>query len=397
MIVRQTTPEEKRRTDELFAIAFEYPMEEEAPQDQAEEETLHRWAAFDEETGEMMSLLMVTDFRMNFDGQSCLMGGMGGAATLPQYRRKGGIRGCFEAILPWMYENGYDFSYLYPFSTAYYRKFGYECGVQYLNVKLHLPLLRPGSDSGYFLLCEKNRPMTESIRAVDQAVEPRFNGMICHDEAFYDWTKKPDPAKQQEFTYVCFSDDGTPKAYTTFRKQDQPDGRNLVCSRFQFIDREGFGILMQLFKSLSTDHMYAKFRLPANCGMEYLFPEWSLGAVEMRVQDAGMIRVVNVESALQKASCTGSGKVILKVTDAQIPENSGTWRVLFADGKVLSVSRTAAMPDAELDIHALSALLFGSIDLDAAVRYLPGVTVCNPDAPLGSLLHRKDLHIVDYF
>ena len=397
MIVRQTTPEENRRTEELFSIAFEYPMEDEKPQDAAEEQNLHRWAAFEDGTEEMMSLLMVTDFQMNFDGHSCLMGGMGGAATLPQYRRKGGIRGCFEAILPWMYENGYDFSYLYPFSTAYYRKFGYECGIRRMAVKLHLGLLRPENTDGYFLLCEKKRPMTEAIRAIDQLQEHRFNGMIRHDEAFYDWTENPDPAKTQEFTYVCFSGDGTPKAYTTFRKADQSDGRNLVCSRFQFLDREGFSILMQLFKSLSTDHMYAKFHLPAGCSMEYLLPEWALGAFEASFENAGMVRVVNAETALQKAQLRGSGSLILRITDGQIPENNGTWRLLFANDRLLSIRRTSAEPDAELPVNVFSALLFGALELRDAAMWMPGVKVQNPDAPFGSVFYRKPLMICDYF
>ena len=78
----------------------------------------------------MMSTFTVSDFTVQFDGSPCQLGGIGGVATLPQYRRRGGIRACFREALPDMYGSGYDFSYLYPFSTAYYRKFGYENCVQ---------------------------------------------------------------------------------------------------------------------------------------------------------------------------------------------------------------------------------------------------------------------------
>ena len=127
MIVRKIKPEEVLRANELFAIAFEQPMDREAAA-KPDNENVHRWAAFDESSGEMMSSFIINDYTVRFDGHACKMGGIGGVATLPQYRRRGGIRGCFQEALPDMYASGYDLSYLYPFSTAYYRKFGYECG-----------------------------------------------------------------------------------------------------------------------------------------------------------------------------------------------------------------------------------------------------------------------------
>ena len=123
MIVRKTGPEEARRVNELFALAFETAAEK-GPADPENDRICH-WAAFTE-GGEMMSTLSVTDFEVNFDGQRCKMGGVGGVATPPQFRRRGGIRACFTRALPELYRAGYDFSYLFPFSTAYYRQFGYE-------------------------------------------------------------------------------------------------------------------------------------------------------------------------------------------------------------------------------------------------------------------------------
>lgn len=396
MIVRQTTPIEKRRTEELFAIAFEYPLEAHSPEE-PEPTGFHCWAAFDEPGGEMMSTLSVTDFQMNFDGHICQMGGMGGAATLPQYRRKGGIRGCFEAILPWMYETGYDFSYLYPFSTAYYRKFGYECCVQKMSVALHLGLLKPEAVEGSFALADLSSPMTEEIRQIDRILENRFNGMVCHSDEFYAWTKKQNPAVTQEFTYVYSDRNHTPKAYTTFRKQDQPDGRNLICSRFQFVDREGFQGLMQLFKRLSTDHMYAKFHLPAHCSVEYLFPEWSLGAVRTSLEHAGMIRVIHVENALRKAAYLGSGKISLQIQDPQIPQNNAVFQVLFEDGQAYSVERTTEAPDIVLSISSFSAMLAGTMDFSDAAMWMSEIEIRNPHAPFRQIFYRKPLMICDYF
>lgn len=393
-MIRKLTPEEVTRAQELFAIAFEQPMERPAEPDDS---GLHRWAAFDDDTGEMMSTLSVTDFDFNFDGHACRMGGIGGVASLPQFRRKGGIRECFHAMLPDLYAGGYDFSYLYPFSTGYYRKFGYECCVQKYHAVVDLGLLAPPKTDGTLRLAEGGGPMTDAIRAVDAVWEHRYNMMVLHREEDYEWTQKQDPAVKQEFTYVYFAADGTPKAYTTFTKADQSDGRNLVCRRFFFTDKEGFAGLMGLFKSLSSDHRLVKSTLPAQTAMQYLMPEWSMGAVTWSIQPAGMVRVVNVENVLKKAAYIGDGDLVLQIRDPQIRENDGRFAVRFAGGRALSVEETRAEPDAVLSISAFSALISGVCDFPDAASWLNGVEVHRPTEALSQVFYRKPMMIADYF
>lgn len=395
MIVRRTRPEEVPRANKLFAIAFEQPMEREAAA-RPDGEGVRRWSAFDGGTGEMMSTFTITDFTVRFDGHACKMGGVGGVATLPQYRRRGGVRGCFQAALPDMYASGYDFSYLYPFSTAYYRKFGYECCVRKLFFSVRLGLLAPPEFHGTLRLAEAGNPMTEAIRAVDACWEGKYNMMVQHRRADYQWTEKQDPAVRQGFTYVCFAPDKTPKAYASFTKEDQDGGRNLVCSRFCFTDREGFSGLMNLFKSLSADHALVKFSLPASEAMEHLFPEWSMGAAACSLQPAGMVRAVNVKSVLEKAAYAGSGSAVLRVRDPQIPENDRTFSLRFSQGKAVSVEETREEADAVLSIAAFSALIAGVCDFRDAAEWMDGLEVRRP-AALPQVFYRKPLMIADYF
>ena len=94
MLVRPITKEERLQSAQLFAIAFESPFDPNDLTPFAENPCI--WAAFDEESGEMMSTVYVTDYRVQFDGDRYKMGGIGGVASLPQYRRAGGIRACFQ-------------------------------------------------------------------------------------------------------------------------------------------------------------------------------------------------------------------------------------------------------------------------------------------------------------
>lgn len=85
MLVRPITKEERLQSAQLFAIAFESPFDPNDLTPFAENPCI--WAAFDEESGEMMSTVYVTDYRVQFDGGRYKMGGIGGVASLPQYRR----------------------------------------------------------------------------------------------------------------------------------------------------------------------------------------------------------------------------------------------------------------------------------------------------------------------
>lgn len=344
----------------------------------------------------MMSTFTISDYTINFDGAPCKMGGMGGVATLPQYRRKGGIRGCFTSALPAMYEEGYEFSYLYPFSTAYYRKFGYENCVQKYHVTLLNSMLNPPEVEGFFAMTEQNKPMTEDIQAVDRVWEQRYNMMVVHTDEDYKWTTEVDPAAKQNFTYVYLDMNGTPKAYTTFHKEDQPDGRNLVCSRFCFADMEGYYGLLHLFKSLASDHMLTKFTIPATPAMQYMMAEWSMGAARWSIQPAGMVRVVNVKRVLEKARYQGSGRLVLEIQDKQIKENNQRYALAFQDGKATRVEETLDDADVAMTIPTFSALISGVCDM-ADTCYLTGITIHNDSPCLSQVFYRKPMMISDYF
>ena len=396
MIVRKTKKEENQRINELFAIAFELSASD-GPAEEEEGENIHHWAAFEDKTGAMMSTFTISDYQIQFDGAHCKMGGIGGVATLPEYRRMGGIRGCFEQALPDMYQEQYDFSYLYPFSTAYYRKFGYECCVQKMMVSIELIKCGKINIAGKYVLCESNHNMKDEIRMIYNQWAEKYNMMVIRKEKDFDWINKFEPAKTLEFTYVYFDKNQTAKAYTTFKKVDEEDGRNLVCSRICFSDREGFQGLLALFQSLSSDHIYVKFSLPAKEMMEYLFPEWAMGAISCTIQNAGMLRVVNVESVLKKAKYQGSGTVVLEIEDRFIKENTAVYTVQFENDRAVSVKKGGKDPDLVLTISTFSILIAGVASFEEAEEWISDMMVIKNKEQLRKVFYKKPMMITDYF
>ena len=391
MIIRPATPEEHKRAAELFAIDFRMAM---TPGAVASGGTpgKRRWAAFDED-GEMMASLLLTDYTVHFDGNHSPMAAFGGVNTLPPYRRNGCIRRCFEEILPQLHAEGCEFSYLYPFSTGYYLQFGYERCVQLIQAQVDLLQLKLPKPTGCFRLAEQRNPRLAAVQAVDRVWEQTFNMIVCREEPHYRWLLASDPAVKQEFTYVCFDADGTPKRYTTFRIDSN---QNLDCSRFVFTDKDGFLGLLQIFKSLSADHRYVTFRMPMMPAVQYLLPEWNLGAVQWSLQPHGMVRVIHARKVLEKAKYIGSGHIVLEIQDPLIPGNNGRFAVSFADGKATEVAQTDAAADALLSIGAFSALITGVWDM-ADTPWLDGIQIRNPAAPLSQIFYKKPLMITDLF
>ena len=151
------------------------------------------------------------------------------------------------------------------------------------------------------------------------------------------------------------------------------------------------------FSRFASDHRFVKFPLPCCTAMQYLLPEWSLGAVRWELQSAGMVRVVNAEAALRAARYLGGGSATLRLHDAQIEENNACFAVQFENGRAISVSRSDTQPDAELEISTFSALLCGVCDFSEARQYFPGLEVFHESAPLDRVFFRKPLYIEDYF
>lgn len=90
--------------------------------------------------------------------------------------------------------------------------------------------------------------------------------------------------------------------------------------------------------------------------MSLILPEWA-GHARKSSYYAGMVRVINVQKVLENARYRGSGTVTVSLTDNQIPENSGTYKIEFADNRATCVTRkllSVQAADAEMDINAFS-------------------------------------------
>lgn len=240
--------------------------------------------------------------------------------------------------------------------------------------------------------------MSDEIKQIYRIWQNRYNMMVLADEYEFSWIGKSNPTKDQVFTYVYKSGDGTPKGYVTLKQAVEADGRNIACSRFFAVDAEGIKGLLNLLISLGSDHDYASFDLPADIDMSLILPEWA-GHANKSSHFAGMVRVINVQKGLENARYQGSGTVTISVTDRQIPENSGTYKIEFKDGMATGVTRrllSVQAADVEMDINAFSRLIIGTCDV-SSLAFMDHVKVNTRAEALTGIFYRKPNYITEYF
>lgn len=410
MIARQVKPEEVKRTEELFSISFDSPYDnplspEElyhqystAPKTLEQEHSLERFAAFEDDNKTMMSCFIMQPFSVRFDGHYESMYSIGGVATLPQYRKRGGIRACFEKTLSYLYEKETAFSYLYPFSTAYYRKFGYElcCRRQHYSVALsHIPAFSL-TGSSYLVDYSTANRAAEDIPRIYSAWQDKYNMMVRGTAYDFSFIGSANPYKDQVFTYVYRSAENEPLAYMTFSDNTDPNCRQLVCSRFFYINAEGLQGLLALAKGFASDYRQILFSLPMELSLEQTLPEWSMGAIGCTLYQNGMVRVIHVKKVLQNARYIGSGSVSIQIDDPFIPENNRTFQVVFSNGVCREINDFEGTADISMPINVFSTFITGGYDTDSITDF-SNVSVHASMEEIRKVFYKKPVYITNSF
>lgn len=352
-----------------------------------------RWAAFTED-GTMVSALANLPYEVYFDGHTVGMVGIGSVCSLPPYRRMGGIRRCFGAMLQEAYAQGRVFSFLYPFSQYYYEQFGYRLFEPQTGWKLHLKYIPPCKETLCFTLYDGSADTSGFAQAYEKFT--RFNMMPLREDC--EWASTPsdcNPYKTNKQAYICRDAEGQAVGFILFQKQKEGTERIMQVLDLAY---DSIGTLWQILNfcaRFAADYDFIKFAAPAHLNLERFctdFPQSGSGA--MRLLN-GMVRVVDVSKALTLCAYKGTGQVVLKITDGQLLQNSATFKAVFADGVAVSVTQTEETPDCELGIGDFSAAICGRYSTEELCD-MQGVTVRNPLA-LEAVFYKKPMFISTFF
>lgn len=412
MIARLLKPEESWRWNQVMAAAFEWDFDlekakAEAAREKTEEELREQarnrcFGALSDDGKILYGCVNSREYTCRFDGGAYKLGGIGGVSTLPPYRHNGAIRASLSASLRDMYENGFTFSYLYPFSTQYYRKFGYEVGAEARRWVMPLADIRPKDVGGTIEQIFPGDDFSPLLEIYDacfadcnmSAVRDRYDAGL----------EKAKLMEEHRYVYVWRNEAGAPRGLMIAHKTREDGAVVMDCNHtfgaqnengFLFCDMEALSALLFFVKSaFSADYDKISFTTRREIDLTSLVGENNSASCSMFWN--GMLRVVNVRRVLENCNCRGTGCVRIAVEDTILPENCGTWKLTFAPGQVNFVEKTEEQPDVSLTINAFSALICGARDVHS-FAWIPDAVVHNAAAPFAGVFYAKPCFMLDLF
>ena len=423
MIVKILEPNEKYKASLAMAVAFEYGLDYQKEKAQAltmDDKAIAAakalpevpdsapalpsdafipslcFASLSDDEEQLYGCMDLNTFTARFDGKQVLMGGVGGVATFPQYRRLGAIRACMNSIFRHMYDHGYTLSFLYPFSRYYYRKFGYVNGGRYYTWTIPLDAIPKNAPEGSIELLAPGENMDVLTSIYNQFYETYNCSVVRRD---YDRRMlEMNLLEQQQYIHIWKNKEGVPRGFMIGKKVDgilDCTTSFALQNAFLFLDADALAGMLGFVKTaFSTDYQAIRFMVPDNIPVDSMISEGNKASCTVNYN--GMARVVSVEKALLLCRCMGSGSLKMKVRDDIIPENNAVWKLTWHPDAPNQVEKCDGDPDVELPVSEFTALICG-IRSAQEIPYIPEVAVYKQAADLSGIFYKKNNFVMNLF
>lgn len=308
---------------------------------------------------------MEIENRISFFGKNKLIcATVGGVASKPEYRNKGSVRAMFNALFnDDSVRRNAEISFLYPFSAAYYKKFGYnsvgravELTVPYAEF-IDIPkctdvfLYEGQNDSLLFDLY--NKAAAKNLLAFERNSIKYFSVR---------------PYESLEYTYVL----NDYSAYATF-KVDR-DSETVFVKEIEFLNKESLMKIIGFLRVFEGNQKKVCFlKLSENSPVLNLFADEK--TVLKKMYSIGAGRIIDAESVLLKKEYPmNSGSFSIKIIDS-VERNNAVFNVEYSDGKADVVKKKDGNADVIINAAAASQILLSGIRDVSAVEYLEGVKI----------------------
>lgn len=391
MEYRKLTPAEAQQAAFIAAQAFDFSMSREDLDKYLEEGSTRHVdvrGAVDEE-GRVLAGMILNPYKVWFDGHIVGMGGIGGVSTLPEYRRGGHIRGIFRCVMDEMRERGMVFSFLYPFSHIFYRKFGYEVGSMQMHVEAPTDQLARYAQPGRAVQYQLGMDL-EPFMQVDKAFAPRHNMMA--DRPLERWKRvlEHDPLTTKIRTYVLYNAEDKPVAWFQFTAGDHV----MNIREMEWTDRQGLWAMLGFWGRFAGNYNTVTFHSSPELVAEVIWSEPH--PVKTTWNRQGMNRVVDVQRALELMKKPAHpGEVILRVQDEFCGWNDKTFRVAWEAGES-RVDESSQTPDMTVSVQALSQMVTGLYPLEVVASRMD-VQIDSKEKQLARLFPQKKVLCQEHF
>ena len=389
MEIRLLNGEERFQARLIATVAFHMRMEDpEKARQESVQETHQHWGAFHEH-GTLMAHMINHQFMSYLDGKAVRNGGIGAVSTLPEYRMEGGIREIFRKLIPHAYADGEVISTLYPFSHAFYRKFGYET-VCWKNVYEFSPAVLKGyAFRGDAKLWKQGDSVSEWTGLYDRFASSRNLAIRRDDKRMADHLKG-EYYKDRKFGYLLY-DGGNPIAYLIFQDIRHDPQAILEVQDLAWDGPKGFQAILGFLARFSADYGTIRLFLPRDIELMALIRSPLAYEIRKTTEQNYMVRVINAVKALEAIRKPEGCRFVIRISDELIPENNGTWQVT-CDG----VHPSDQEPDLSVSEKALGQLVTGAVSLGEAL-YREDTAVIRNREMLDRVFVRKPILVEDHY
>ncbi|HZJ77817.1 MAG TPA: GNAT family N-acetyltransferase [Clostridia bacterium] len=365
MNIRHVSPDELEQHCRVSSMAFMWSVnleEEEFPKNPV-------FGAFDDD-GTLMAELEYFPHNLFFCDKTLPCIGIGGVATLPEYRRRGTVRALFNKIENLAEKNGWVMGVLYPFSHDYYRKFGYEAVMKSMTVDAKVKALEVAPRNCNATIYEGKN--SDELYNFYNKIARQTNLMFERTE---DTVFSSEPFKTMTYTYIWRYENGEPGAVFTYsicRKT-----RTLKVNEMLFKNKAALLGVLGFIRNYDNQVETISFeKLPVDSPLLNVLTEYS--QYTMSVKTHAAVRIFDIEKVLKTNSYPDEyGEFTVKTIDS-IDKNRGIFHVEYQNGNAKVERKSAAEYDISMNAPCASKLLLSGegFDYDSA-SYLNGIELNN--------------------
>lgn len=398
MPVRMIRREELVECEKIQSVGFVYSLNtEELKKQIAEEpEPAAPYIGFFNEDNVITACMELPRYQVRYDGQWVDMVGIGGVASLPEYRFGGAVRQILYAAFRQMLESGAVFSSLYPFSHPYYRQFGYELCQTSAEYELPVEALSPFRCTYKVTMFQPGASL-EGFQAVFDACFLNCNMAVRREKRHWEKLLGKDPYRERVYSYLLESEDG-PRAYVVLAAEDSgPDGGKIGAVReLAFAAPQDFVQVLGFLYRLAAQYTALRLSLTDRIPLAALLGESY--QLKCSLANHHMTRVINAKKALEQKHHQPGDAYTIEVWDEVIPENDGIFSVSCSQDGTVSAEKKPHGDSADLsvDVRTLAQLLLGFLSLDEAA-YKGDVKLQGKEEILRRVFAKRQVFLTDHF
>ena len=312
-----------------------------------------------EEGGEVRATATVLPLEVYMDGKPAPMGGIAAVNAHPAYRRRGYAGELMRATLRGMRERGMHLSMLAPFSHAFYRVYGWELATESIEYTLKATDLPTSFEQRRVrAYAEEDLPQMMTLLEQEASAHP-----CCVRRSEGRWREY---LSRDEHEVVVYEMEGRVEGYVIYRmsdwREDREPPRKLSIRELVATTVGAREALISFIAAQDPLVFEIKHSTPRG---EPLHPYLPSSYVKAEIVPEFMLRLVDVEGALNLLELSVDEPFVLQVSDDVIPENDDAYTI--GEGEV---ARGAdAGEKVSLDVRQLAQLCAGYLPARQLARH----------------------------